>query len=65
MSEEYWRFLNRLLTALMLVVAMIACQQMPKINNSDSVESESKLENLNDRNFNRDKRLNNNKIYRP
>ena len=65
MSEKYWRFLNRLLTALMLVVAMIACQQMPEINNSDSVESESKLENLKDRNFNRDKRIDNSQIYRP
>lgn len=65
MSEEYWRVFNRLLTALMLVVAIIACQQMPKTNNSDSVESEFKLENLNNNNFNQDHRVNNSKIYQP
>ena len=64
MSEKYWRVLNRLLTALMLVVAMIACQQMPGRNNSDSVESESKLENLNDNNFNRDNKVDNSRSYR-
>lgn len=65
MSEEYWRIINRLLTALMLVVAMIACQQLPETNNSDFVESEFKLENLKDKNLNHNKRVDNKKIDRP
>ena len=49
MSEKYWRIINQLLTALMLVAALIACQQMPENNNSrsNSMESELKVEDMN------------------
>jgi hypothetical protein len=47
MSENHWRVINQLLTASMLVVALIACQQMPENNNSNSVKSNSNTNYVN------------------
>ena len=44
MPDKYWRILNQLLTALMLVAAMIACQEIPEHNGASSIESESRLD---------------------
>ena len=37
-SNNFFAFINRLFTAVLLVVLLFACQQMPESNNVEGVE---------------------------